>query len=90
MTALTDERLKAIYIEAMRHGLNCNIGDAAAAALRAVADAAIAADRERRVPDATDLLEFIEEVRRTGDSRLASMAIAVIAAHEAKRAGGPA
>ena len=33
----------------------------------------------RLVAAAPDLLEFAEEVRRTGDTRLASMAIAVIA-----------
>lgn len=33
----------------------------------------------RLIAAAPDLLEFAEEVRRTGDTRLASMAIAVIA-----------
>ena len=33
----------------------------------------------RLIAAAPDLLEFAEEVRRTGDTRLASMAIAVVA-----------
>ena len=33
----------------------------------------------RLIAAAPELLEFAEEVRRTGDTRLASMAIAVIA-----------
>lgn len=40
----------------------------------------------RLIAAAPDLLEFAEEVRRTGDTRLASMALAVIA----KATGGAA
>ena len=39
---------------------------------------AIALANARLIAAAPDLLEFAEEVRRTGDTRLASMAIAVI------------
>lgn len=35
-------------------------------------------ENARLIAAAPDLLEFAEEVRRTGDTRLASMAIAVI------------
>lgn len=43
------------------------------------ADAEAKAEMKRRSERFSELLEFAEEVRRSGDSRLASMAIAAIA-----------
>lgn len=40
----------------------------------------------RLIASAPDLLEFAEEVRRTGDTRLASMAIAIIAKSTGEKA----
>lgn len=66
--------------EARLRDLN-SAGDMLAAAGYADEDQPLWADiaNARLVAAAPDLLEFAEEVRRSGDTRLASMAIAVIA-----------
>ena len=53
-----------------------------------VPDERLAADA-RLIAAAPELLEFAQEVRRTGDTRLASMAIAVIAKATGEQQGPP-